>query len=133
MTTRTMVTTRPEVFLSFAMSDREMADEVASDLSRAGLDVVRVDELGTGSEYTDTVRSALRRSAAMVVVLSDASSAHDIPAGILFEIGAAAGAGKPIYVIVQKSTAKLPFSVPNLQVLPITRLDEVARQLSQAA
>ena len=55
------------------------------------------------------------------------------PASVLFEIGAAVGAEKPIYVIVDRPSGKLPFGAPGLQVLPLNRLDEIARKLNDDA
>jgi len=88
-----------------------------------------MEEFSAGGEYTAAVRTAVRQSAAMVAILPDVSRRHDIPANVLFEIGAAVGARKPIYVVVGDSSAKLPFGAPDLHVLPITRLDEIARSL----
>jgi hypothetical protein len=89
-----------------------------------------MDERSSEREYDDTVRTALRQSAAVVAVLSGASRRHDMPANVLFEIGAAIGARKPIYVVVDDASAKLPFGAPDLRVLPLNRLDEVARELA---
>ena len=129
MTTQVASKTQPQVFLSFSLSDRGFANKVADELQRAGLSVVRMVDLGAGGEYTEEVRRALRRSAAVVVALSDISPRHEVPASVLFEIGAAVGAEKPIYVIVDRPIAKLPFGAPGLQVLPLNRLDEIAQRL----
>jgi hypothetical protein len=87
------------VFLSFAARDQELAGEVAELLRHARLDVVRVDELSPSGEYTDEVRRALGTSAAVVVVLARTARRRDVPAGVVFEIGAAVGAGKRIFVV----------------------------------
>ena len=129
----TAAATKPTVFLSYALHDRHAADEVAGALRGAGLSVVQMSELEPGGEYTDTIRQALGRSSAIVVVLPKMSARRELPASVLFEIGAAVGADKPIFVIVDEPTAKLPFNVPHLHILPRARLDEVARQLSAAA
>jgi hypothetical protein len=130
MSTEVALKTQPQVFLSFSLSDRQFASTVADELQRAGLSVVRMSDLGAGDEYTEEVRGALRRSAAVVVALPEVSSRHDVPASVLFEIGAAVGAEKPIYVIVDRPSTKLPFGAPGLQVLPLSRLDEIARKLN---
>src|SRR5687767_15451286 len=96
MTAAQLVRTKPRVFLSFALEDRLMAAEVARVLSSSGIRVVSMGDAETGNEYTDSVRRALGSSAAVVAVLSGISKRRDIPASILFEIGAAVGAGKPI-------------------------------------
>lgn len=130
MTTEVALKTQPQVFLSFALSDRQFASQVADELERAGVAVVRMSDLGPGGEYTAEVRDALRRSAAVVVALTDVSPRHEVPASVLFEIGAAVGAEKPIYVVVDRPSPKLPFGAPGLQILPLNRLDEIARKLN---
>jgi hypothetical protein len=123
-------TRQHEVFFSFALSDRKFAGEVADELRRSGLFVVQMSDLGAAGEYNDQVRRALRRSAAVVVPLPNLSARHDVPASVLFEIGAAVGAEKPIYVIVDQPSGKLPFGAPGLQILPLNRLDEIARKIN---
>jgi hypothetical protein len=132
MKNRKTIKVTSTVFLSFAARDQEMAREVAELLTRAALDVVRVDELSLSGEYTDEVRRALGASAAVVVVLARIARRHDLPAGVLFEIGAAVGAGKRIFVVADDLTDGLPFGAPRLQVLPIGRVDEIARLLNAA-
>jgi nucleoside 2-deoxyribosyltransferase len=119
----------PQVFLSFASTDRPLADRVDAALTKAGLTVVRMDGLGSKGEYTDVVRSALNESDAVVVALSGAGRRQDIPASVIFEIGAAMGAEKHIYVVVEESTNKLPFSVRHLEMLPFNRVNEIADKL----
>src|SRR5437588_7535941 len=108
--TSATVKTQSQIFLSFAQSDRKLAQQVGLALEEAGLKVVRTDELKLGGAYTKVVRDALRRSDAVVVALSSVSPRHEVPASVLFEIGAAVGAAKPIFVVVEEPTTKLPFS-----------------------
>lgn len=129
MTTDVALKTRPQVFLSFSLADREFASEIADELRRSGLTVIGMSDFGSASEYTEEIRNALRSSAAVVVALPIISAKHEIPASVLFEIGAAVGAEKPIYVIVDGPSGKLPFGAPGLQMLPLNRLDEIARTM----
>ena len=122
-----------QVFLSFALSDKRLAERVTHSLRAADITVVRADEVGAGDQYDNVIRDALKQSDAVVVALSHVGKRQDISANVLFEIGAAVGADKPIYVIVDDATARLRFNVPNLQVLPISRLGEVADKLRVAA
>jgi hypothetical protein len=115
--------------LSFALTDREFASQVLDNLTRAGLQVQQMDNLAPTGQYTDAVRTAIRRSDAVVVALSEVASGRSIPASVLFEIGAAAGAGKPIFVVVDNLAEKLPFNVPHLRVFPTNRIDEIPRLL----
>jgi methylmalonyl-CoA mutase cobalamin-binding subunit len=131
--TSASVKTRPQIFLSFAQSDRRLAEQVGSALHDAGLTVVQMDQLLARRAYDDTVRSALRESDAVVVALSSVSRRHEVPASVLFEIGAAVGAAKPIFVIVEEATAKLPFNAPQMEVLPVNRVNEIADRLSNGS
>ena len=124
--------TAPRVFLSFAAQDRGLAQEVSESLRHAGLDVTGLDELAPSGEYTDEVRRALQNSAAVVVVLASRAHRRDLSSGVLFEIGAAVGAGKRILVVTDDMVGSLPFGAPRLQVLPVARVDEIAKQLTAA-
>ena len=126
----TAATARKQVFISFSPPDREMAAQVARDLRSAGLKTVSMDQLDTHGEYTDSVRSALGESDAIVTVLRRVSNREQIPASVLFEIGAAVGAGKYIFVVVGEMSGRLPFNVPHLQVLPLNRIGEIATKLA---
>jgi hypothetical protein len=123
------IRTRPQIFLSFALSDRELAEKVDLALREAGVKVVRMDKLGGHVGYTDVVRNALHKSDAVVVALSNISRRHDVPASVLFEIGAAVGAEKRIFVVVEEPTTKLPFTAPHLEILPANRVSEIAEKL----
>lgn len=107
-----------------------MADRVTDALKRAGLKTVRMDDLEPRGEYSDAVREALHESDAIVTVLSRISDRDPIPASVLFEIGAAVGAEKQIFVVVDEMTGRLPFHVAHLQVLPLTRIGEIATTLA---
>src|SRR4051812_37665811 len=108
------VTTHPKVFLSFPLGDSDLAAEVSRTLSAAGIEVTTFAGIDDRESYSDEVRSGLRQSDAVVVVLSTIAQRREIPASVLFEIGAATGANKPIFVIVQSMDQKLPFNVPGM-------------------
>jgi hypothetical protein len=118
---------KKQVFLSYSSADQELANEVAAELTGAGIDVVAQSDLPADETPYQWLRKALPKSNAMVVVLSRLAQGREIPASVLFEIGAAVGADKPIYLIVDDPSAKLPFHVRNLRVLPLNRVEEIAR------
>jgi nucleoside 2-deoxyribosyltransferase len=130
MTSQVATRIKPQVFLTYALADREFADEVTRELALSGLNCVSMNEFSADGEYTEAIRKAVRQSAAVVAILSGVSRRHDVPANVLFEIGAAIGARKPIYVVVDDPSIRLPFGAPDMHVLPITRIDEIARHLS---
>lgn len=125
----TTVKTQPQIFLSFARADHELAERIGTIFQKAGIKVYRMDQMGIRGEYSEAVRKALLRSDAVVVALSSIPRQQDFPASVLFEIGAAMGAEKDIYVVVEEPTAKLPFSVRHLEILPVSRVNEIADKL----
>jgi hypothetical protein len=133
MTGNPVTETRQQIYLSYALSDRSLAEKVAAILTQSGVAVIRFDQAAPTGVYSDSLRQTLRRSAAVVVVLSELAQRPDIPANLLFEIGAAVGAGKPIYVVVETMTHPLPFGAPDLQVIPLSRVQEIAHRLAAAA
>ena len=103
---------RHQVFISFAAADRDLAGRVVASLRAGGVDVVGMRDFETSGSYDDEVREAITASEAFVVALSVVGRRQEIPAAVLFEIGAATGAGKPIFVVVDEPTGTLPFRVP---------------------
>jgi hypothetical protein len=123
---------RPTVFLSSAAADADFAREVAEELTRAGAEIWEIGDVAASGKYTHEVRRALDRSGAVVVALARSADRREIPASVLFEIGAASGAQKPVFVVVDSPISRLPFSVPGMQVIPFNRVGEVP-QLIRAA
>jgi len=132
MSGRNGVKTRPQVFLSFAMADRELAKNISAALTRAGVEVVGSEKTAAGFEYNNDIRQALHRSDAVVVALSGVDGSRNISANVLFELGAASGAGKPIFIVSEEPGMKLPFHVAQLTILPMNRVEEIARELLAA-
>lgn len=130
MSSSSATTVHPKVFLSFPWSDKRLAEDVSAALAGAGLEVLSSDKLTSGGIYSDQIRNALHRADAVVVVLSDIARRREISANVLFEIGAGVGARKPIYVVIESMNDGLPFNVPNLHLLPMSRLGEIAQELS---
>jgi hypothetical protein len=125
-----VIKTAPQIFLSFAAIDRLQADRVTMSLNAAGFAVVGFEDVTSGEVYNDAVRQAMGKSIAVVVPMASSLRGTVLPSGVLFEIGAAMGAGKPIYVIVEEDArATVPFSVPGMRVLPESRVDEIARMI----
>lgn len=125
--TTTATAKHPQIFLSFAAGDHAFAESVATELRSGGADVLSMNDVAAAGDYSEGVRRALQRSGAVVVALNEVSDRRDIPASILFEIGMAVGAGKPIFVILSNPSSILPFNAPHLQVFPPNRLQEIPR------
>ena len=68
-------TTEPQVFLSYTVKDRAVAEQIADALTRRGLQVVRDETaLVAGSDVKAELTQALNQSAAVVPVLSGNST-----------------------------------------------------------
>lgn len=126
------IAAKPKVFFSYPQVDRELARRVASVLEASGLEVFDAPSPRGGVDPGEQIRLAMEESSAAVVVLSQADQGQCIPASVLFEIGAAMGAGKPIYVLVTEPSQRLSFNVPGMVVLPSNHAEEIACRLRAA-
>jgi hypothetical protein len=119
-----------DVFVACSQSDRHLAAKVADALRSYDL-CVFVDsiELPTGASFEETVWEAIAESRALVVTISESPPG----AWLLVELGAAKAWNKPIYgVTSQASLPILPSVFRDLQVYPISRVDEIARSIVQS-
>lgn len=130
MATSTPFRTGRQVFVNHAAADGELIDRLAVALTRAGSTTIRTDELSAGGVYNATVRRALADSEAMVVPLSGAPRPTDLPASVMFETGAAVGAGKPVYVVVDSPTDRVPFGAPGVRVILANQVNVIGREIS---
>ncbi len=128
MKASTTLSAQARIFLTYAAADRRFAAEVADALELLGAKVSSFDSMANGDQYNDAIRRAIRESDAVVVPLGRLSAPDDLPANVIFEIGAAAGAGRAIYVVSRDVSTRLPFDVPHLNILPMNRIDEIVRK-----
>lgn len=131
------VAPKRQVFVIYALADRLLADRIIASLSGAGLTVAGFRHTAPtddhGGAYDDRARRAIQSSDAVVVVLSRATAGAPLPASVLFEMGAALGAGKATYVVTEDATVTLPFLISRLRVLPANRIDEVSQAVLDPA
>ena len=121
-----------QVFVNFTMAAPDLVDRVKESFARAGLHYVRADDLTTGGVYNKAVLRALEASGAMAVPVSGSPRAGDLSASTMFEIGAAAGARKPVYIVVDSPSYHVPFGVPGMRVLLANQVDEIGRNLLES-
>lgn len=117
------------VFLSHASTDRATADVVGRKLEDGGLTIFDVaDDLGAGPDVADAVREAIWESAALVVI---ASATYVESPSLLFEVGAAWGAHKPVFLLVgSEGSLALPAFLRKYRVLPLAQVDKLAQELT---
>jgi hypothetical protein len=121
---------RPKVFVTSSALDHGLAEQVASVLDASGVEVVRIADRNSLSRGEGQLRDAIRRSAAVVAVVSRSTTSTQIPASVFVEIGAATGAGKPVFIVLEDPTYRVNFSVPDMHILPISRVDEIGQSLA---
>jgi len=129
-----MATTTPSVavFLSYAARDSRIAEIVRRELSESGLDVFDPNEVKLrGEDFGDMLRAQLAESDAILVITQPESV---VPSSVAFEVGAASAWHKPVYVVTDEpGTLHVPSFLRSHQIFPVTRLDELARTLKNAA
>lgn len=128
-----VVAVQPKVLLTSALTDVDLAERVGAVLQATGIEVLRTNHMQAGQQISTYLRRSIQESAAIVVVISRATTDDRLPASLLFEIGAAFGAGKRVFVVLEDPSRRLDFSVPNMHILPISRVDEVKQALAGIA
>ena len=119
-----------DVFLSYAPQDAKLAVEVARVLQLFDLAVFDAKTMLQGKRMEDALWEAMAESQALVVVVSAAEPS----ASTLFELGAAQGWNKPVYVVVaDPASTRLPTFLRDSAVFPFSRLEEVARAIKNSS
>lgn len=89
-----------KIFISYAHSDQPIAERILSELRHVSVEGWRdAADLAAGNAISTSLLKALRRSSAIVVLLSPKSLASK---WLLFEVGAAQGLGKRIIPVIIK-------------------------------
>lgn len=110
-------------FLSSAVSDRELADEVRSVLTELSVDVRTGEDILPGSDIGASVVEAVLSADFVCVVLSGTSP---LPA-VMFEAGIAAGSRRPVLIVASpKAADQLP---ADLLSAPIIRYEKGSKKL----
>jgi hypothetical protein len=125
MKSSTTVKAPPKIFLTYDPADKPFAAEVSAVLARLGADVSSFDSISAGEQYGEPIRKAIRSSDAVVLPLEPRSRRSELPANVLFELGAATAADRAIYLVSRDASVRLPFELPRLQILPMTRINEI--------
>lgn len=122
-----------KVFLSYSSEDREIAQELASKLSKAGLDTWDPAEaLFPGDNWALRIGEALEESDAMVVLISPTSvKSEHVQHEIQYALGAARYKGRLIPVVV-KPTKDMPWILKKFPTVQIGKdIVEAVRQIAR--
>jgi nucleoside 2-deoxyribosyltransferase len=106
-----------KVFLSHSARDRELAAQIARELREHGLEALVGPESAHGHDLRQTVKSAIRRADAFVLVLSVPDTA--ISSWASYELGMAEALGKPILLLLSHNHAvdQPPFELSDLPIV----------------
>jgi hypothetical protein len=116
-----------DVFISHAVSDGQLANEIADGLESAGLETFHTGSLELGTDIGEAIWDALAESRALLAIISPDSPPQAMG---LVEIGAAAAWNKPVFLIINgPSTTKLPVSLIKYPAYPLGRLEEVIQEI----
>jgi nucleoside 2-deoxyribosyltransferase len=122
----------PRVFISYSHRDADWVKKFAKSLSDLQVDVWLDDwRVAPGDDIRDALEQGLRRSDAIVAVLSHGDEARP---NVFFELGVALGMGKRLIPIVARDvdTAKIPFDVRARRFLLRDAPDETAQKVASA-
>lgn len=96
---------KPKVFLSHSSGDAEAVDMFRGQAAAAGMEVYLAEhDVQPGESLAEKVQKAIRRSDAIVVLLTKSGAAS---AYVHQEVGVAIEAGKPVIPIVEKGVSNL--------------------------
>jgi hypothetical protein len=120
------------IFLSYAPSDRQLAETLAKDLSAAGFAVWSDQEALPGDNWARKVGEALEESEAMVVIVSPAAAKSEwVRREVEFALGSPRYAGRLIPVIA-KPTDEM-WILSKLQPVSVKKdKGEVSQQVIEA-
>jgi hypothetical protein len=119
-----------DVFLSYGPQDAKSAVEVGRILQSFDLAVFNARAISRGKRMEEAIWDAMAESQALVVVVSQSEPS----ASTLFELGAAQGWNKPIFIVVaDPASTRLPSFLHDLPVYPFSRLEEVARAIKNSS
>jgi nucleoside 2-deoxyribosyltransferase len=120
-----------DVFVAYSATDAKLAADIAGVLQSFDLSVFfDRNALPRGERFEDAIWEAMAESQAFVIVVSQAAPS----ASTVFELGAAQGWNKPVYVVVtDPASMQLPSYLHGFPVYPYSRIEDIAREIKGAS
>jgi ABC-type branched-subunit amino acid transport system substrate-binding protein len=122
-----------KVFISYSHDDvnREWLETFVQALQDRNLTVWSEEQdITPGDQWVDELDSALRRSDAVVAVISGSQSGNP---NIFFEVGAAIGANKRLILVLDPSSVRsLPLNLQRRRWIAIEEPEETAQEVADA-
>ena len=121
------------IFLSYAQTDRHLAEMLAKDLTAAGFTVWSDQEIMPGGNWARQVAAALDESEAMVVIVSPAAAkSESVRREIEFALTSPRYAGRLIPVVA-KPTSQMPWILDRLRPVSVKKdASGISRQVIEA-
>lgn len=121
------------IFLSYAQTDRHLAEMLAKDLTAAGFTVWSDQEIMPGGNWARQVAEALDESEAMVVIVSPAAAkSESVRREIEFALTSPRYAGRLIPVVA-KPTSQMPWILDRLRPVSVKKdASGISRQVIEA-
>jgi hypothetical protein len=123
-----------QVFLSYSHADKSFAERLASELSKQGYDVWDPEvEMSPGDKWVEQIGQALKRSKAMVVLLSpDSVKSELVRRDIEYALSNLNYAGR-VFPVLVRPTEDFPWILHNFQILRAhNNPAEVSRRIASA-
>jgi hypothetical protein len=116
------------IFISFSAKDRDVANKLKRQLTKAGAEVSAAEPFVEGSEIKLHIADTLRQSDEVIAIVSK-NSARD--QWLSFEVGMAAGLGKKLSpVIVGITPSELPPALRSFHAINLAHFPEYVAELS---
>ncbi len=119
-----------DVYIAYEFEELETAKYIANSFRALGLTVfLSSDAIAPGARLEDVVWEAMADSYALVVVLPKSVSS----AWMAFELGAAKAWNKPVFAVSNPDSVQIvPQSLREVQVLPLSRINEIGDSIVQS-
>lgn len=121
-----------KVFVSYAHSDRALAEQLFRTLHSMPVEFWSADQLKVGENWSDVLRSRIRDSQYFVLLLTPNTFESS---WVQQELGAAWALGKRIVAVAsdERLVDKLPVDVPGLETLMIDEMEKLEGIIQRVA
>lgn len=118
-----------DVFLSYSLEDRPVADKVTRALTQGELEVFDLSKLSGAVSISNEIRNAIANSDAIVVILPEDGT---LSPNAAIELGAAMAWKKPVYLIqIANGRTRIPSFLKGSAVYPLSRVDDAVRDIQR--
>ena len=119
-----------DVYIAYEFEELETAKRIADSFRTLGLTVfLSSDAIEPGAKLEDVVWEAMADSYALVLVLPRSV----LSAWMAFELGAAKAWNKPVFAVSNPHSVQvLPQSLREVQVLPMSQINEIGQSIVQS-